>query len=42
MIVEKPLTFEVHYVLQSTMIASILHSLNCATGERNSIMLNLF
>ncbi len=32
------LTFEVFYVLQNTMIASILHSLNCATSERNSIM----
>lgn len=32
------LTFEVFYVLQNTMIASILHSLNSATGKRNSIM----
>lgn len=36
------LTFEVFYVLQSTMIASIQRSLNCATAERNSIMQNLY
>lgn len=32
------LTFEIFYVLQNTMIASILLSLICATSERNSII----